>query len=207
MPNAVQSAVDHRSDPERQLIENEELTQEELFGKIEALLSEDSLASLIFSEWRCGTKGPEIMKALDLTRTEYDRQLGEWIVRSRRTGRKECPMSADTSPSKMDSKTLFDNLAESTEQAAPADLLAEAKAAGQDTERIAAEVKNTLLDAVRTFEQRKLHAARWHIELDRQCVTHDALPCLPLLSRDFGCSPMLRQMTSVSLGLLRNTEI
>jgi hypothetical protein len=72
MPNAVQSAVDHRPDPERQLIENEELTQEELFGQIEALLSEDSLASLIFSEWRCGTKGPEIIKALDLTRTEYD---------------------------------------------------------------------------------------------------------------------------------------
>jgi hypothetical protein len=50
----------------------------------------------------------------------------------------------------MDLKTLFDNLAESTEQAAPAELLAEAKAAGQDTERIAAEVKNTLLDAVRS---------------------------------------------------------
>ncbi len=72
MPNAVQSAVNHRPDPERQLIENEELTQEELFGQIEALLSEDSLASLIFSERRRGTKGPEIMKALDLTRTEYD---------------------------------------------------------------------------------------------------------------------------------------
>ena len=69
-------------------------------------------------------------------------------------------MSADKSPSKMDLKTLFDNLAESTEQAAPTELLAEAKAAGQDTERIAAEVKNTLLDAVRTFEQRKLQAAR-----------------------------------------------
>jgi hypothetical protein len=69
-------------------------------------------------------------------------------------------MSADTSPGKMDLKTLFGDLAESTEQAAPAELLAEAKAAGQDTERIAAEVKNTLLDAVRSFEQRKLHAAR-----------------------------------------------
>ena len=69
-------------------------------------------------------------------------------------------MSADTSPGKMDLKTLFDNLAESTQQAAPVELLAEAKAAGQDTERIAAEVKNTLLDAVCSFEQRKLHAAR-----------------------------------------------
>jgi hypothetical protein len=31
-----------------------------------------ALASLIFSEWRRQTKGPEIMKALDLTRKEYD---------------------------------------------------------------------------------------------------------------------------------------
>jgi hypothetical protein len=69
-------------------------------------------------------------------------------------------MSADTSPSKMDLKALFDDLAEAVEQAPPEDLLAEAKAAGQDTERIATEVKNTLLDAVRGFEQRKLHAAR-----------------------------------------------
>ncbi len=69
-------------------------------------------------------------------------------------------MSADTSPSKMDLKALFDDLAEAVEQAPPEDLLAEAKAAGQNTERIAADVKNTLLEAVRGFEQRKLHAAR-----------------------------------------------
>lgn len=72
MPNAIESAVDHRPSPEHQLAVGEELTQEELFQQIEALLSEDSLASLIFSERRRGTKGPEIMKALDLTRTEYD---------------------------------------------------------------------------------------------------------------------------------------
>jgi hypothetical protein len=72
MPNAIQLAVDQGPNPEQQLIESEELTQEELFQQIEALLSEDSLASLIFSERRRGTKGPEIMKALDLTRTEYD---------------------------------------------------------------------------------------------------------------------------------------
>ncbi len=72
MPNAIESAVDHRPSPEHQLADGEELTQEELFQQIEALLSEDSLASLIFSERRRGTKGPEIMKALDLTRTEYD---------------------------------------------------------------------------------------------------------------------------------------
>ena len=69
-------------------------------------------------------------------------------------------MSADTNRSKLDLETLFDNLAEAVEHAPPEELLEEAKAAGQDTERIAAEVKNTLLDAVRNFEQRKLHAAR-----------------------------------------------
>lgn len=68
-------------------------------------------------------------------------------------------MSADTNP-KMDLRTLFGNLAESVEQASPEDLLAEAKAAGQDTEKIAADVNTTLLNAVRDFEQRKLHAAR-----------------------------------------------
>jgi hypothetical protein len=72
MPNALQRAVDRRLTPEEQLIESEELAQEELFQQIEELFSKDSLASLIFSEWRRQTKGPEIMKALDLTRKEYD---------------------------------------------------------------------------------------------------------------------------------------
>ncbi len=69
-------------------------------------------------------------------------------------------MSADTNRSKMDLETLFDNLAEAVDHASPEELLAEAKAAGLDTEQIAADVKNTLLDAVRNFEQTKLHAAR-----------------------------------------------
>ena len=69
-------------------------------------------------------------------------------------------MSADTNPSKMDLRELVDNLAEAVEQASPEELLAEAKAAGQNTEQIAADVKNTLLDAVLNSEQRKLHAAR-----------------------------------------------
>jgi hypothetical protein len=69
-------------------------------------------------------------------------------------------MSADTNRSKMDLEGLLNNLAESAEGLSPEDLLAEAKAAGQDTKQIASDVKNTLLDAVRRFEQRKLHAAR-----------------------------------------------
>ena len=69
-------------------------------------------------------------------------------------------MSADTNSSKMDIEALFGNLAGAVEQASPEDLLAEAKAAGQDTAQIAAEVKNTLFEAVRGFEQRKLYAAR-----------------------------------------------
>ena len=89
MPNAIQNAVDHRPKPEQQLIESEELTQEDLFRQIEELLSEDSLASLIFIERRRGTKGPEIMKALDLTRTEYDtavRRMDRAIQKNWREG-------------------------------------------------------------------------------------------------------------------------
>lgn len=81
-------------------------------------------------------------------------------MRSRSAGRKEYPMSSDTNPNKMDLRVLLANLAEAVEKASPEDLLAEAKAAEQDTEQIATDVKNTLLSAVRTFEQGKLHAAR-----------------------------------------------
>ena len=69
-------------------------------------------------------------------------------------------MSADKNRSKMDLGALLGNLADAVEGASPEVLLAEAKAAGQDTQQIASEVKGTLLDAVRSFEQRKLHAAR-----------------------------------------------
>jgi hypothetical protein len=67
-------------------------------------------------------------------------------------------MSADRNPTKLD--TLFANLAQGVRNASPEDLLAEAKAEGQDTEHIASGVRATLLEAVRSFEQRKLHAAR-----------------------------------------------
>jgi DNA-directed RNA polymerase specialized sigma24 family protein len=72
VPTVLQQAADHRPTPERQLIESEALTQEQLLQQIEELFSEDSLAALIFSEWQRGTNGPEIMKALDLTRQDYD---------------------------------------------------------------------------------------------------------------------------------------
>ena len=72
MPTALQQAVDHRPTPERQLTESETLTEEQLLQEIEALFSDDQLAGLILSEWQRGTKGPEIMKALDLTRQDYD---------------------------------------------------------------------------------------------------------------------------------------
>ncbi len=90
-------------------------------------------------------------------------------------------MSADTNPSKMDLRTLFGNLAESVEQALPEDLLAEAKAAGQDTEKIAADVKTTLLDAVRGFEQRKLHAARsaYRTRSTARRTRHFVMPTTP----------------------------
>jgi DNA-directed RNA polymerase specialized sigma24 family protein len=72
VPTVLQRAADLRPTPEQQLIESEALTQEELFQEIGELFSEDPLAALIFSEWRRGSKGPEIMKVLDLTRQDYD---------------------------------------------------------------------------------------------------------------------------------------
>ena len=72
MRNAIHQAADSRPSPEQQFTESQVLSQEDLFEQIEELLSDDSLAALIFSERRRGTKGPEIMKALDLTRKEYD---------------------------------------------------------------------------------------------------------------------------------------
>lgn len=67
-------------------------------------------------------------------------------------------MSSDKNRSKL--KTLYANLAQGVEDASPDELLAEAKAEGQDIEQVANGVRATLLGAVRSFEQRSLHAAR-----------------------------------------------
>ncbi len=90
-------------------------------------------------------------------------------------------MSTDKNPSKMDFTELVSNLAEAVEQASPEDLLAEAKAAGQNTEQIAADVKNTLLDAVLSSEQRKLHAARssYRIRLTARRNRRFVMPATP----------------------------
>jgi hypothetical protein len=72
IPNRLQQAADLRPGAERELIENEQITQEQLFEQLEEFFSDDALAALIFSEWRRGTKGPEIMKALDLDRQQFD---------------------------------------------------------------------------------------------------------------------------------------
>ena len=160
MPDAIQRAVDRRPNPEEQLIESEELTQEELFQQMEELFSEDSLASLIFSEWRRQTKGPESGRPGSYPQRIRHGRKENGSCDPGSAGREECPMSTDTNPSKMDLRKLVGNFAEAVEQASPEDLLAEAKAAGQNTEQIAADVKNTLLDGVLSCEQRKLHAAR-----------------------------------------------
>jgi hypothetical protein len=67
-------------------------------------------------------------------------------------------MSTDRNHTKLE--LLYANLAQGVENASPEDLLAEAKAEGQNTEQVVSGVRATLLDAVRSFEQRKLHAAR-----------------------------------------------
>ena len=85
-------------------------------------------------------------------------------------------MSTNTNSTKLD--TLFPNLAQGVENASPEDLLAEARAEGQDTEQIASSVRSTLLDAVRSFEQRKLHAAR-HAYRKRSTELRDKRITLP----------------------------
>ena len=72
IPNSIQQTADLRPGAERALIQNEQITQEQLFEQLEEFFSDDALAALIFSEWRRGTKGPEIMKALDLDRQQFD---------------------------------------------------------------------------------------------------------------------------------------
>jgi DNA-directed RNA polymerase specialized sigma24 family protein len=72
IPSALQMAADCRPNPEQHLVAGDELTQEELFQQIEEIFSDDPLAALIFSEWQRETTGPEIMKALDLSRQQYD---------------------------------------------------------------------------------------------------------------------------------------
>lgn len=67
-------------------------------------------------------------------------------------------MSTDKNRTRLE--VLFANLADGVENASPEDLVADAKAEGLDTEEIASTVRATLFDAVRSFEQRKLHAAR-----------------------------------------------
>lgn len=67
-------------------------------------------------------------------------------------------MSTDRSRTRLE--VLLANLAEGVENASPEDLVADAKAEGLDTEKIASTVRGALFDAVRSFEQRKLHAAR-----------------------------------------------
>lgn len=55
---------------------------------------------------------------------------------------------------------ILDGLAESIASEAASELLDEARGAGQDSARIAQDLKATLESAVKKFEQRKLDAAR-----------------------------------------------
>jgi DNA-directed RNA polymerase specialized sigma24 family protein len=72
LPSPLQTAADSRPDPERSLIMREAQTQEQLFQEIEVLFVGDPLPSFILSEWKRGTKGPEIMSVMGLTRQQYD---------------------------------------------------------------------------------------------------------------------------------------
>jgi len=55
---------------------------------------------------------------------------------------------------------ILEGLAESVAREDPEELLEEARATGQNPESIAERLKKTVLDVLKTFEQRKLEAAR-----------------------------------------------
>jgi DNA-directed RNA polymerase specialized sigma24 family protein len=70
--NPFELAADTRPDALRQLMDGDLPTQEWLVHEIEQLFSEDPICSLICGAWGDGDNGPEIMKTLELTRTQYD---------------------------------------------------------------------------------------------------------------------------------------
>ncbi len=55
---------------------------------------------------------------------------------------------------------ILDGLAESIETATPEEILEDTQAGGEDSEAVARRVQETLLNAVKQFEQKKLQAAR-----------------------------------------------
>jgi hypothetical protein len=79
LKNSLRSIPSSNPDPEEIFIskEQEELIKAEL-DRIEVLVAERPLASLIVSERRRGTPSREIQEAFDLTQTEYD-TMTRWI--------------------------------------------------------------------------------------------------------------------------------
>ncbi len=61
---------------------------------------------------------------------------------------------------------ILDGLAESIESATPEELLEDARLGGEDPGAIARHVQETLLNAVKKFEQKKLEAARQAYQLN-----------------------------------------
>src|SRR5260370_21540096 len=78
---------------------------------------------------------------------------------SKLAGRRECQMSAEDDP-RRPLEGILEGLAESIASEDPEELLQEARAAGQNPESIAERLKKIALAALKTFEQRKLEAAR-----------------------------------------------
>lgn len=81
----LELAASQRPDPEEALLPNELQTKEQLIEEIKNLFRDHPLASLIIDGWGAHMKGPEIIEALDIDKTEYDTAVR--LIRRRTTAR------------------------------------------------------------------------------------------------------------------------
>ncbi len=112
-------------------------------------------------------------------------------------------MCSDRRNAKKELDAILGNLLDSIENAAPEEIAEDLRATGQDLNKIAGDVKSSLLAGVKHFEQRKLREARQAYKMrTRHPVTKYVLPPTPEARRKqllgvFTQRPEMRAMVTV----------
>jgi hypothetical protein len=112
-------------------------------------------------------------------------------------------MCSDRRDAKKELDAILENLLDSIESTPPEEIAEELLAAGQDLDKIAGDVKSSLLAGVKCFEQRKLREARETYKLrTRHPATTYVLPPTPEMRRNqllgiFGQRPEMQAMVTV----------
>jgi hypothetical protein len=70
--NPFETAIERGPGPEKELLDKEALSEEQLIRQIEELFRDDDVATLVLSGWKDGMGGPEIMDAIGIDRKEFD---------------------------------------------------------------------------------------------------------------------------------------